>query len=117
MGDILFNERYPYIDVNAGGGINGMIEGVERGIALANEQTKIIAGHGKTTNQAGLKEYLKMLVSVRDAVQKQKAQGKTLDQIQDGKPTAQWDSVYNNELISPQRFVESVFNSLPSAQK
>ena len=42
-GDILFNGFYPFIDVQHGGSLRGMIKGIDRILALANDQTRIIA--------------------------------------------------------------------------
>ena len=45
-GDFFFNGFYPFIDVNHGGSLAGMIQAVEKVLSLADDNTKIIAGHG-----------------------------------------------------------------------
>ena len=45
-GDIFFNSFYPFIDVNHGGSLKGMIKAVDKILSLADDNTKIIAGHG-----------------------------------------------------------------------
>ena len=46
LGDVYFNGLYPYIDVASGGSIDGMIAGASRALALCEEETRIIPGHG-----------------------------------------------------------------------
>lgn len=45
-GDVFVRYGFPFIDQGAGGSIDGMIRAIERLIAIANDQTKIIPGHG-----------------------------------------------------------------------
>ncbi len=53
MGDVYFNGVYPFIDAGTGGNINGMIGGAAQGLQLANDQTKIVPGHGPAWRQGG----------------------------------------------------------------
>lgn len=112
MGDIFFNHRFPNIDLSVKGSIHGMIKGTERGLALANEKTKVIAGHGKVGSRSDLQDYHKMLTTVAERVATAKKQGKTLAEIQASNPTQEWNNAYANALISPERFVELVYLSL-----
>src|SRR3546814_12118467 len=68
MGDIYFNGLYPFIDVDAGGGINGMIDGVDRALALIDDRTVVVPGHGPLSNRAELIAYGKMLRDLRARV-------------------------------------------------
>src|SRR5438128_2265128 len=52
MGDLFFNDMYPYIDAGTGGTINGMIAAADRILSLADNSTKIVAGHGPLGNKA-----------------------------------------------------------------
>ena len=58
--------RYPNIDFLNGGKIKGMIAASDAYLALANDQTKIVPGHGPLTNKAQLAEFRAMLVTARD---------------------------------------------------
>src|SRR3546814_7689789 len=68
MGDLYFNGLYPFIDVDAGGGINGMIDGVDRALALIDDRTVVVPGHGPLSNRAELIAYGKMLRDLRARV-------------------------------------------------
>ncbi len=81
MGDIVFSASYPFIDLESGGSVEGMIAGVERGLAIAGPDTKIIPGHGPSIGRSELAAYRSMLVTVRDRVRAAIAEGRTLDEL------------------------------------
>src|SRR5690554_2493672 len=61
MGDMYFNGSYPYIDLDAGGSIGGMIDAAELALSLANNRTRIIPGHGPLAmaeDLRGFRDYL-----------------------------------------------------------
>src|ERR1700678_4006231 len=76
MGDLFFNGMYPYIDPGTGGTISGMIAAADRILSLADNHTKIVAGHGPLGNKADLTKSRDMLITARDRVQKLKSAGK-----------------------------------------
>jgi glyoxylase-like metal-dependent hydrolase (beta-lactamase superfamily II) len=117
MGDILFNGLYPYIDLDGGGTVQGMIAAVEKGLGLADDDTKIIAGHGPLSDRAGLQEYLGMLVQARDSVQALIDQGMSLEQAVQAKPTAEWDETLGGVWITPAQFVTFIYNSLTGVDR
>ena len=112
MGDIFFNQMYPLIDLSTGGGINGVIAGGERGLALANDETQIIPGHGPLATKADLAAYVAMLRDVRDRVATLKAAGKSRDEVVAARPTAAYDERLGHGFISPDQLVSFVFDSL-----
>ncbi len=68
-GDTFFNGRFPYIDLESGGSLNGDIEAARLGLSLINENTKIIPGHGKIASYSEYQDYLNMLEGIRKNVQ------------------------------------------------
>jgi len=112
MGDIFFNGLYPYIDLDGGGSIDGLIGAVEVAIELADEETRVIPGHGPVSDRAGLVEYRDFLAKARANVQALIAQGQTLEQAIAAKPTAEWDDLLGNVWITPAQFVTFIYNSL-----
>jgi glyoxylase-like metal-dependent hydrolase (beta-lactamase superfamily II) len=81
MGDTWFNGLLPFIDLDSGGSIDGAILAVERGLALANESTVIIPGHGPLGRRADLVRYRDMLKTLRDRVRAELRRHRTLDQV------------------------------------
>ena len=114
MGDIYFNGLYPYIDLDGGGSIQGMISGAELGLSMAGKDTQIIPGHGPLGNKASLAEYRDFLVKARDNVQKLIDDGKSLEETVATQPTAQWDAILGEVWITPEQLVIFIYNSLKS---
>lgn len=81
VGDAYFQKGFPYIDVDSGGSIDGYIHGIEKMIALSDDKTVIIPGHGRLSNKKELKVYLKMLKSLRTSIKLKIKEGKTLEQV------------------------------------
>jgi glyoxylase-like metal-dependent hydrolase (beta-lactamase superfamily II) len=112
-GDLWFNGMYPFIDDSTGGNINGMIKGVDDLLAVADDKTKIVPGHGPLGNKAALAQYREMLATAGANVQKLKASGQSLDRVLAAKPTAELDPVWGKGFISPDAFTTLVYNTLP----
>lgn len=111
MGDTFFHQTsFPFIDRDSGGSIDGLIAAVDRGLALSNDATRIIPGHGKVATRQDLTAYRAMLVDIRAKVAAGIAANRTLDQIKAAAPTAQYGMP--NGFIKPDQFVEFVYKSL-----
>ena len=111
-GDIFFNGFYPFIDAGTGGRIRGMIHGAATCLALADDKTKIIPGHGPLGNKTALQKYHDMMATVADRVEKLKSSGQTLDQVTAAKPTADLDADWGKGKFTPDQFVGLVYNTL-----
>jgi glyoxylase-like metal-dependent hydrolase (beta-lactamase superfamily II) len=112
MGDTFFNGMYPFIDLDSGGSIDGIIAAADKGLSLSDAATKIIPGHGPLGTKADLQKYRDVLAGVRDRVKTLVAQGKTLEQVSAAKPTAQWDATWGKGFMKPDMFVSFVYRSL-----
>jgi len=113
MGDTFFNGNYPFVDLNSGGHINGVIEAAATALALGDADTKIIPGHGALASKADLKAYHDMLVTIRDRVESLMATGKSREEVQAARPTSDFDATVDpNGFISPERLVDFIFDSL-----
>jgi glyoxylase-like metal-dependent hydrolase (beta-lactamase superfamily II) len=112
MGDTFFNEVYPFIDTSAGGTTRGMIAAAERGLALANETTQIIPGHGEMATKAQLQAYRDMLVELSGRVEKAIGEGKSLEEIQGMGLSAEWDEVWNWRFITTELMIKMLYMDL-----
>lgn len=112
MGDLYFNGMYPFIDVSSGGHVDGVIGAADKVLSLGSSDLKIIPGHGPLSNKAELTVYRDMLRSVRAAVAKLVADGKTREEVVAASPSAAYDEVWGGGFRPPAAFVESVFDSL-----
>jgi cyclase len=111
-GDVFRSVGYPNIDRANGGTLKGMLESMERFIALAGPATKVSPGHGAITDRAGLVAHRDMIVTVRDRVAKAIAEGKTVEQIVASKPTGDLDEKTGNAMASADRFVQQLYAEL-----
>jgi cyclase len=113
MGDTWFNGGYPFIDLSSGGGIDGLIAALDRGLALSDAQTLIVPGHGKVGDRAALQAYRDLLHAARGRIAKLKAAGKSKAETIAAAPTAEWDEAWGKGFIKPAQFVGFVYDSLP----
>ncbi len=112
MGDIYFEGMYPFIDVAAGGSIDGMIGAVDQVLAMIDGDTIIIPGHGPLSNKEKLQGYRNMLASIRERVAQLLKEGKTLEEIQAAKPTQEFDTAMGQGFMNPDMFVGIVYDSM-----
>lgn len=109
-GDIFFNGFYPFIDINHGGSIKGMIKAADRILALADDKTKIIAGHGPIGDKAELKDYRQMLETAYDRLRTLKEDGKTVEEAIAAKPLADLEVIWGDGLFKGDRWIELVYS-------
>jgi glyoxylase-like metal-dependent hydrolase (beta-lactamase superfamily II) len=108
MGDIYFNNMYPFIDTSGGGTIDGVVAACDRAIDLASERTRIIPGHGPISNRAELKAYRDMLATVSARIRKMVADGHKLEAITASNATAEFDEKWGKGFIKADKFREMV---------
>ncbi|MGE0267110.1 MAG: MBL fold metallo-hydrolase [Candidatus Omnitrophota bacterium] len=111
-GDLIFNGFYPFIDVDHGGSIKGLITGLELLLNIAGPQTVIVPGHGPLMNKQELQTYKDTLVIISDKIEKAINEDKTLEQVIAEKPTLEFDEEWGGWKVSPEDFVTIVYKSL-----
>ena len=111
-GDLFFNGFYPFIDVTHGGSLRGTIEGVDRVLALADEDTKIIAGHGPLGNKAQLEQYRHMLVTAYERLRKLKAEGKSAQKAAAANPLSEFEEIWGDGMFSGERWIEIIYTGV-----
>ena len=113
LADTFWNGIYPFIDYSTGGSIDGMITASDANLAMTNDDTVIIAGHGKAVGtKSELRELRDMLVAVRDKVAALKKQGRSRDETVAAKPTAAFDAKFGNFVIDPDFFTRLVYQGV-----
>lgn len=112
MGDTWFNGMYPFIDEATGGSIGGMISASAKGLAVADNSTKIIPGHGPLGAKADLQKSHDMLSAIRDKVAAFKAAGASEQEAVAKKPTADFDTAWAKGFINGDVFTGIVYRTL-----
>jgi cyclase len=122
-GDILDTTRFPVIDTEKGGSIQGEIAALNRIVEIAipsiplvweDGGTTVIPGRGRICDQADVVEYRDMITIIRDVVQDMVTRGMTLQQIKEANPTKGYRKRYGSDTgaWTTDMFVEAVYKSL-----
>lgn len=114
-GDTFFNGKYPYIDLNNGGSVQGVIEALKKVLMIADEDTKIIPGHGNLATIKEIKFAISMLTDLWDKVYKQYKLQKTEDEVVAMKDiTAKYDAKnYGKDwFISTEKMIRTIYQDI-----
>ena len=119
-GNVFSTVSYPIIDVEKGGSIQGVIDGLNHILDLAVAEyrsqggTWIIPSHGRVSDTADVASYRNMVTIIRDRVRDLKRKGMTIEQVKAAKPTMDFDGRYGSTTGSwtTDMFVEAVYRSL-----
>jgi len=119
-GDIFRTDSYPIIDVERGGNIQGVIDGLNRILDLSIAEfrteggTMVIPGHGRLCDSADVAYYRDMVTIIRDRIQDMIKKGMTLQQIKAARPTKDYEPRYGKTSgpWTTDMFVEAVYQSL-----
>lgn len=111
MGDDFFNARFPFVDLESGGDVEGLTKNIGDIISKLPAGVKIIPGHGALSDAEGLKTFHNMLVQTTDIVRKRMAAGKTLDQIKAEGLPEEWKT-WGSGFIKTDLWLTFIYNSL-----
>lgn len=119
-GDIFDVTRYPVIDVDRGGTINGVIDGLNKILDLVIPEfrmeggTMIVPGHGRLCDGGDVAYYRDMVTIIRDRIDAMVKKGMTLEQVKAAKPTADYDPRWGATSGSwtTDTFIEAAYKTL-----
>jgi glyoxylase-like metal-dependent hydrolase (beta-lactamase superfamily II) len=111
MGDDFVRYGFPFIDLNGGGSVEGMISALEEIIPKLPADVKVIPGHGQLSNLDDVRAYVTMLKDTRAAVEKGVKKHKTLEQLKQEKVLDPWKK-FSGDFISTDAFIETLYNDL-----
>lgn len=112
LGDVFFNGMYPFIDINSGGSVVGMLEAIDVIIPLLNEETQIIPGHGPAGTLDDLRAYQSMLSLVSARIQVLIEEGKSKEQVIALRPTFNFDEQWGWKFLPAEKWVGLIYDSL-----
>ncbi|HEX9507679.1 MAG TPA: MBL fold metallo-hydrolase, partial [Myxococcales bacterium] len=111
MGDDFFSGRFPFIDLQSGGSVKGLIANLDKVIPQIPTGAKIIPGHGPLSSLEDLKKFASMIKEATALVEAGIRAGKTLDQLKSEKVLGKFDS-WSWEFIKADRFTETIYADL-----
>jgi hypothetical protein len=108
MGDVYNNAGYPFIDVDNGGSLDGVIEFSSKVLAEIDPNYIVVPGHGPVADGQALADYVAMLTTIRDRMTALIASGATLKQVEASRPTSEWDQKKGD----PKSFLDRAYLSI-----
>lgn len=108
MGDVFNRSGTPFVDRTSGGSVAGMIAGMDVGLSMADDNTKVIPGHGPLSTKADMKAYRDALNAFNERIKADYKAGKTQDEILAMKLT--WKASGGD--VSADRLVRSAYQDL-----
>jgi glyoxylase-like metal-dependent hydrolase (beta-lactamase superfamily II) len=111
-GDIMFNYLFPYIDLDNGGTVDGYIAAQKKLVAMADDETVIIPGHGEIGNKADLEQNLATLIGSKQRVKALVDAGKSEEEILAVNPLAEYHDQYNWSFITTEIMTKTLYRDL-----
>ncbi|HKS10551.1 MAG TPA: MBL fold metallo-hydrolase [Pyrinomonadaceae bacterium] len=111
LGDDFFAGRFPFVDLESGGSVEGLTKNISELITKIPADAKLIPGHGPISTLDDLKAYHRMLVETTGIVRDKIAAKKTLEQIKSEGLPAEWNS-WGTGFIKTDLWLEIVYRSL-----
>jgi len=111
LGDDFFAGRFPFVDLDSGGDVEGLAENIAEVIDELPADVAIIPGHGPLSTLDDLKTYHGMLVEMMNLVRGKMEAGKTLEQIKAEGLPEKWKD-WGSGFISTERWLETIYKSL-----
>ena len=111
LGDDFFAGRFPFVDLESGGSVEGLVKNIGELITKIPADAKLIPGHGPISTLDDLKSYHRMLQQTTGIVRGKIKAGKTLDQIKTEGLPAEW-APWGSGFIKTDRWVETIYKSL-----
>ncbi len=112
MGDLFMHDQgWPFPDVDSGGNIDNLLASLEQAIAMMDDQTIVIPGHGQLATRADVVAFHDVVKSATDRIKALRADGKTLSEIIAAKPVSGMMDT-SQAFVSDEMFVGLVWVSL-----
>ena len=110
MGDLFFAGRFPFVDLDGGGSLDGYVANVEKVLATIGPETKVIPGHGPLATRADLETFHRMLTETTRIVRERKAKGASLEEAKKAGLPEQWKG-WSWDFISQERWIETIWRA------
>jgi glyoxylase-like metal-dependent hydrolase (beta-lactamase superfamily II) len=108
VGDAVSGQGWPVVDWATGGWIGGIVGGLQRLRALANEETRIVPGRGPVLAYADLKQQYDMYGKIYERLTTMLNRGRSPSEAVAAQPTKEFDAQMGNG----DEFVRRAFESL-----
>jgi glyoxylase-like metal-dependent hydrolase (beta-lactamase superfamily II) len=111
-GDCFMKRRFPFIDRNSGGSVDGWLAGVSRALTMIDDETVIIPGHGDLANKNDYSDTRDAVMALRDAVKKKIKEGLDENQIKALNLAKDYDATFGSGFIKSEAMVSTIYKDL-----
>lgn len=111
-GDLFFNGNFPVIDYSAKGWVGGMAMAAGKMLAMVNDDTKIVPGHGNLAKKAELMAYHEMLKTVVTRLEPHAKAGKPEADVIAAKPLEDLNEKWGKGRINAEVFTRVAYISM-----
>ncbi len=111
MGDDFFSGRFPFVDLDSGGSVQGLAKNIGEIIPKIPAGAKLIPGHGPISTIDDLKAFHRMLTETTDVVRKKMAAKKTLEQIKSEGLPVEWKS-WGEGFVKTDQWIQLIYADL-----
>ena len=110
MGDVFNMSGFPFIDADNGGNIDGIIYFCQSILSVINDETVVVPGHGPISTTQDMKNYIDMLVVVRDRIKNLIDEEKTLEEVLEAHPAQEWEAGFGDATMLVDRAYTGLIN-------
>jgi glyoxylase-like metal-dependent hydrolase (beta-lactamase superfamily II) len=110
FGDNFFVGRFPFVDLENGGSVQGLINNIGMLLKQIPADAKLIPGHGKISTLEDLKTYHQMLIETSDFVKKEMMKKKSLEVIKKAGLPEKFKE-YGAGFIKTDFWIETIYKS------
>lgn len=111
LGDQFFAGRFPFVDLDSGGSVDGLARNIGNVLERIDDDTRVIPGHGPLSSKADLAKYHRMLLETLETVREAKSAGKSLEEVQEAGFGAEWED-WGSGFITGPVWAQTIFASL-----
>ena len=108
MGDLFFQNGFPFVDLDSGGRVEGVIAACKAVIERVPADTKVIPGHGTLTDVEGLKTYVAMIEDCFARVTAEAKTGKSVAEMVEGGLLNDYDERWGGGFINRERWIATL---------
>ena len=116
MGDDFVTYGFPYVDLNSGGTVRGLIDALKKVVTLVPPNVKVIPGHGDLSTLDDVRAFTKMVEETFNLVSEQAGHGKSADEIKKSNVLAAY-SKYSGSFVNTDRWIDTICTELKGSAK
>ncbi|MFN8348935.1 MAG: MBL fold metallo-hydrolase [Spirosomataceae bacterium] len=108
-GDCFMKDRFPFIDNNSGGSVDGWLNAAARALTLIDDETVIIPGHGDLATKKDYRNVRDAVMSLRDAVRKEVKANTSLEGIIAKNLAKDYDTTFGSGFIKGDALIRTIY--------